>query len=70
VLLVLDRPTADGATEKSFRNLPMVRIAYAGGIGTYDVLLADHLVVTGAALDALAGEPAAESADGAGGEDA
>jgi large subunit ribosomal protein L4 len=58
VLLVLVRPTDSGATEKSFRNLQMVRIAYAGGIGTYDVLLADHVLFTVEALDALGGEAA------------
>jgi large subunit ribosomal protein L4 len=56
VLLVLPRPTEDGNLEKSFRNLEMVRISYAQGIGTYDVLLADHVLFTAAALDAL--EPA------------
>jgi large subunit ribosomal protein L4 len=55
VLLVLARPTDDGAVEKSFRNLTHVKIAYAGGLGTYDVLLADHLVITADALDALEG---------------
>jgi len=55
VLLVLDRPTDDGAIEKSFRNLTHVKIAYARGLGTYDVLLADHLVFTAEALDALEG---------------
>jgi large subunit ribosomal protein L4 len=63
VLLVLDKPTDDGAAEKSFRNLQQVRIAYAGGIGTYDVLLADKIVITADALDALEGSTngAAES---------
>ena len=55
VLLVLAKPTDDGAVEKSFRNLPMVRIAYGRGIGTYDVLLADHVVLTAEALDVLSG---------------
>ena len=63
VLLVLDKPTDDGAIEKSFRNLTHVRIAYARGLGTYDVLLADHLVFTADALDALEG-----SSDGGSGE--
>jgi large subunit ribosomal protein L4 len=54
VLLVLAQPSDDGATEKSFRNLQMVRIAYARGIGAYDVLLADQVVLTAAALDVLA----------------
>jgi large subunit ribosomal protein L4 len=57
VLLVLPRPTDTGAVEKSFRNMPMVRICYAGGIGTYDVLLADHVLFTAEALDGLVGAP-------------
>ena len=32
-----------------------VRVSYAGGLGTYDVLLADRIVVTSEALDALEG---------------
>ena len=59
VLLVLPRPTDDGAVEKSFRNMPMVRVAYAGGLGTYDVLLADHLLLTPDSIDALGGGEAA-----------
>jgi large subunit ribosomal protein L4 len=55
VLLVLARPTDSGAVEKSFRNLELVRVAYAGGLGTYDVLLADKVVLTIDALDALEG---------------
>ena len=62
VLVVLDAPTDDGAVEKSFRNLADVKLAYAGGLGTYDVLRADRVLLTGAALDALEGSPA----DGAG----
>ncbi len=49
------QPTDDGAVEKSFRNLADVRVAYAGGLGTYDVLWADKVLVTTAALDALEG---------------
>ncbi len=60
VLLVLATPTDAGAVEKSFRNIPHVRIAYTGGLGTYDVLLADHMLVTTEALDAL--EAAADRA--------
>jgi large subunit ribosomal protein L4 len=59
VLLVLAEPTDGAVVEKSFRNLPMVRIAYGRGLGTYDVLLADHVVLTAAALDVLAGGVAA-----------
>ncbi|MGH2539954.1 MAG: 50S ribosomal protein L4 [Actinomycetota bacterium] len=55
VLVVLGEPTGDGAVEKSFRNLSDVRVAYAGGLGTYDVLLADRVVLTADALDAIEG---------------
>jgi large subunit ribosomal protein L4 len=57
ILLVLPDPTESGAVERSFRNLSRVKIAYAGGLGTYDVLLADRVLLTGAAVDRLAGEP-------------
>jgi large subunit ribosomal protein L4 len=71
VLVVLARPTDTGAIEKSFRNLDHVRVSYAGGLGTYDVLLADRVVLTTDALDALEGG-SAPTADGSphGGEDA
>ncbi len=55
VLVVLKEPTPSGAVEKSFRNLAYVKIAYAGGLGTYDLLLADRVLVTTEALDALEG---------------
>jgi len=55
VLIVLDAPTDTGAAEKSFRNLEQVRVTYAGGLGTYDVLLADRVVITADAIDALEG---------------
>jgi len=63
ILVVLAQPSETGAVEKSFRNLVHVRVSYAGGLGTYDVLLADRIVVTTEALDVLegvaAGSPAA-----------
>ena len=59
VLLVLAQPSEASVIEKSVRNLQMVKVAYARGIGTYDVLLADHVVFTGEALDALTGGEAA-----------
>ena len=55
VLVVLDQPTPSAALEKSFRNVQRVRVAYAKGLGTYDVLLADRVLLTSAALDALEG---------------
>lgn len=53
ILLVLPQPTDTGAVERSFRNLPNVKIAYAGGLGTYDVLLADRILLTAGAVDVL-----------------
>ena len=69
ILLVLPVPTESGAVEKSFRNLPNVKIAYAGGLGTYDVLLADRVLFTAAAIDGLtqAAQPRPEAQDDEGG---
>ncbi len=67
VLLVLPEPQED--VEKSFRNLPHVKIDYPGNLSTYDLLYADRVLFTSEALDALTGErteyavPAAESGD-------
>jgi large subunit ribosomal protein L4 len=55
VLVVLDQPTENAALEKSFRNLQRVRVAYAKGLGTYDVLLADRILFTSASLDVIEG---------------
>jgi large subunit ribosomal protein L4 len=57
ILLVLPVPTESGAVEKSFRNLSNVKIAYSNGLGTYDVLLADRVLFTGAAIDGLTRVP-------------
>ncbi|MDX6714756.1 MAG: large subunit ribosomal protein [Baekduia sp.] len=51
VLLVLPEP--QDAVERSFRNLSAVRIAYAPSLGVYEVLAADRVLFTGAALDIL-----------------
>jgi large subunit ribosomal protein L4 len=59
VLLVLPGPTEDGVVEKSFRNLPNVRIAYAPSLGTYEVVAADRVLFTQAALDVVEGGEAA-----------
>ena len=67
ILLILPVPTESGAIEKSFRNLPNVKIAYAGGLGTYDVLLADRVLFTAGAIDRLIRmpkEPASETTPG------
>ncbi|HSL10877.1 MAG TPA: 50S ribosomal protein L4 [Actinomycetota bacterium] len=53
ILVVLDEPTDGGAVERSFRNLPNVKIAYAGGLGVYDLLRADRVLITTAALDVV-----------------
>jgi large subunit ribosomal protein L4 len=68
ILLVLPAPSDTGAVEKSFRNIPGVRIAYAGSLGVYEVLAADRVVLTGSALDVVEGKGAPAAA--AGGEDA
>jgi large subunit ribosomal protein L4 len=64
VLVVLSAPTERGAVEKSFRNIPNVKVAYAQGLGTYDVLRADRVLLTVGALDGLAGAAAGPSAAG------
>jgi len=56
VLVVLPAPTDDGTVELSFRNLPYVKVAYAGGLGVYDLLNADRVLFTAAALDVLEGK--------------
>jgi large subunit ribosomal protein L4 len=53
VLIVLPQPDRD--VELSFRNLVNVKVTYAGSLSVYDVLYADRIVFTGAALDALEG---------------
>ena len=53
VLLVLPEPTSDGAVEKSFRNPSGPCVAYTQGLGTCNLLLADRVLFTEAALDAL-----------------
>jgi large subunit ribosomal protein L4 len=60
VLLVL--PFPEEAAEKSFRNLDLVKIAYPGNLGTYDLLYADSVLFTSEALDALTGEEPAPPA--------
>jgi len=53
VLVVLPEP--QDVVERSFRNLPFVRIAYARSLGTYEVLRADRVLFTDAALGVLEG---------------
>lgn len=51
ILLVL--PGQDETVEKSFRNLPYVKIDFPGNLSTYDVLYADWVVFTRSALEAV-----------------
>jgi large subunit ribosomal protein L4 len=53
VLLII--PAPDETVEKSFRNIPQVKIEYPGNLSTYDVLFADRVLFTTDALDALTG---------------
>lgn len=63
VLLVLPRPSDSGAVEKSFRNIRGVRVAYARSLGVYEVIAADHLIITERALDIVEGATANAGAD-------
>ena len=51
ILLVLPKP--EETVERSFRNLPHVKVDYPGNLSTYDVLLADWLVFTKEAVEAV-----------------
>jgi large subunit ribosomal protein L4 len=51
VLVVLAVP--DQAVEKSFRNLPNVRMCYSGNLGTHEVLYADWVLFTKDAVEAV-----------------
>lgn len=57
VLLVLAEP--HDTVERSFRNIPNVRIAYAPSLGVYEVIAADRVLFTAAALDVLDAKEAA-----------
>jgi large subunit ribosomal protein L4 len=57
VLLVLAEPS--DTVERSFRNISSVRIAYAPSLGVYEVIAADHVLFTAAALDVLDAKEAA-----------
>jgi large subunit ribosomal protein L4 len=66
VLVVLPAPSDTGAVEKSFRNIQGVRVSYAKSLGVYEIVAADKLVLTTAALDVLEGTPAETGAEAAG----
>src|SRR5919197_6656481 len=62
-LLVLPEP--EHVTELSFRNLPHVKVTYCRSLSVYDVVAADHVLFTAAALDVLEGkEPSASPRGG------
>jgi large subunit ribosomal protein L4 len=69
VLLVLPGPR--DVVERSFRNLPNVRVAYAPSLGVYEIVAADRVLFTTEALDVLeaasapAPAPAAKEGDAA-----
>ena len=66
-LVVLHEPDRD--TELSFRNLPYVKVTYSRSLSVYDVVAADHVLFTSAALDVLEGkEPSEPPARAAGSE--
>lgn len=46
-------PGPDEALEKSFQNLPNVRVGYSGGISTYEVVAADRVLLTPEAIELL-----------------
>ena len=62
VLVVLPAPSDTGAVEKSFRNIQGVRVSYAKSLGVYEIVAADTLVLTTAALDVLEGTPSEAAA--------
>lgn len=53
ILVVLDpSDEGSGAVDRAFRNLGGAAFALVGSLGTYDVLVADAVIFTSAALDA------------------
>jgi large subunit ribosomal protein L4 len=66
VLVILPAPTDSGAVELSFRNLRSAKVVYAGGLGVYDLLNADRVLITVGALDALEGKDVANDDEGGG----
>jgi large subunit ribosomal protein L4 len=62
ILVVLDEPTE--VIEKSFNNLPYVKVSYARSLNVYELLAADRIVFTAAALDVLEGKAPTAPAEG------
>ena len=65
-LVVLAEPHRE--TELSFRNLPHVKVTYSRSLSVYDLVAADHVLFTTAALDVLEGKEPTQ-ADDTGSED-
>jgi large subunit ribosomal protein L4 len=61
-LLVLPEP--ERVTELSFRNLPHAKVTYSKSLSVYDVVAADHVLFTTAALDILEGKEPSDSLPG------
>lgn len=54
VLIVLDpNDESSESVDRAFRNLASAAFALVGSLSTYDVLVADHLIFTRSALDAI-----------------
>jgi len=61
ILVVLDQPTE--IVERSFNNLPYVKVSYARSLNVYELLAADRVLFTAAALDVLEGKAPAAPAE-------
>jgi len=61
-LVVLPEP--ERLAELSFRNLPHVKVTYSRSLSVYDVVAADHVLFTTAALDVLEGQEPSDSPRG------
>jgi large subunit ribosomal protein L4 len=59
VLVVLPEP--DDTVQRSFRNLPQVRLTYSRSLSVFDVLAADRVLFSKPAIEALAGGSAGEA---------
>jgi large subunit ribosomal protein L4 len=61
VLVVIAAP--EETVEKSFRNLPHVKVGFPGNLSTYDLLAADRVLFTTDALDVLSGRAGEENVE-------
>jgi large subunit ribosomal protein L4 len=61
ILVVLDQPTE--VVERSFNNLPYVKVSYARSLNVYELLAADRVLFTSAAMDVLEGKAPAAAAE-------